>query len=393
MLSILLSPFYIILNYYIARWLIKWLEACYKIFKNKIIIIIISTIYTFLASAILIGFFLHDNGVGRVIKYIGNYWLGVSLYALIVISIADLIRVIIKRKTKNKVSSRYAFVITGTVCITIIILLSGIGIYCANNTIVKHYDITINKTVPDTSSLHIVLLSDLHLGYNTNMNHIKDVVNKINNLNPDLVIIAGDIFDNDYDAIEKPGEVISLFKTIQSKYGVYASYGNHDINEKILAGMTFKTKKLVTSDPRMQVLLKDSNITLLRDEGLLLDNKFYLFGRLDYEKPGTTTPRLTPAEIVKDYDKSKPIIVIDHEPRKLNEMSSAGIDLDLSGHTHNGQLFPLTLATGIIWQNPHGVLKLGNMYSVVTAGVGVYGPNIRLGTRSEIVDLNVKLGE
>ena len=88
-------------------------------------------------------------------------------------------------------------------------------------------------------------------------------------------------------------------------------------------------------------------------------------------------------------DKKKPIIVIDHQPKELDELSKNGIDLDLSGHTHDGQIFPLNLLVKIAYKNSYGLKKIGNMTSVVTSGVGLYGPNIRVLTKAEITSIKV----
>src|SRR5574344_961334 len=385
MIAILLSPLYLLLNYYIYRWLIKWLRACHKVFDSKLLTTIVLIIYSFFTFSILFGFFLPNNSFGKLIKVIDNYWLGVLLYGSLIIILFDLLRLILKNKFKI-LKSKKVFVIVGFISIIFVISITIYGNINSKNTVVTNYNIDIDKTSPN---LKIALISDLHLGYNTSIKQIEDVVNIINSNNPDIVIIAGDIFDNNYDAINSPDKIVSLFKSIKSKYGVYAVYGNHDINERILAGFTFKNKESVTSDKRMDQMLVDSNITLLKDDRLLIDNSFYLIGRLDYEKLGIATSRLTPMEMTSFMDKSKPIIVIDHEPRELDELSSSGVDIDLSGHTHNGQVFPFTLLTNLLWPNGYGLKKYNNMYSIVSSGVGVFGPNMRVGTNSEVVIINV----
>lgn len=100
--------------------------------------------------------------------------------------------------------------------------------------------------------------------------------------------------------------------------------------------------------------------------------------------------RKTPKELTEELDLTKPLIVIDHEPRELNELSEAGVDLDLCGHTHDGQVFPLTLITDMVWENACGYLKKGSMHNIVTSGVGVFGPNMRVGTKSEICMIDIQ---
>lgn len=397
MIAILLSPFYILINFYIARWLLSWMQTCNHHFNKKIIRTIIITIYTFFASSLLIGFLLPSNEVGRVFKLIGNYWLGVFLYIVLTVLIADAIRLVIKKSKKipeEYIKSKRTFVTAGTVCILIII---GISIYGAINARIirtTKYEVTINKKAEYIKNLKIALVADLHMGYNIGTPHIKKMVEKINEQNPDVIVIAGDIFDNEYESLDNPEQIIKTLRQLKSTYGTYAVYGNHDISEKILAGFTFSKKgDKKESDIRMDELLEKANITLLRDEEVLIDDSFYLYGRPDYRRPGRgITIRKTPEEITENLDKTKPIIVIDHEPSELQELANAGVDIDLSGHTHDGQLFPANLTTALMWENPYGYLKKDNMHSIVTSGVGLFGPNMRVGTIAEVVmvDVNFK---
>lgn len=222
---------------------------------------------------------------------------------------------------------------------------------------------------------------------------MEQMVEKINSQNPDLVCIAGDIFDNDYDALYEPEKLIEIFKSIDSKYGVYACYGNHDISEKILGGFTFRTGKTRTQDDRMEEFLSKAGINLLTDKSVLVDDAFYIVGRRDYEKPGIEGERKSIAELTENLDKSKPIIVIDNEPKELQEKADSGVDIDLGGHTHNGQMFPGNLTIKLLWENPAGCIKKDDMYSIVTSGVGVWGPNMRVGTDSEIVSIDVQFSK
>ena len=234
-------------------------------------------------------------------------------------------------------------------------------------------------------------MADLHLGYSIGSWNMKKMVQKINAQEPDLVVIAGDIFDNEYEALDDPDRLVKILSSIKSTYGVYACYGNHDIQEKILAGFTFPKKGKKMSDPRMDEFLKKANITLLRDEGVLVDDAFYLYGRPDFERPGRgIDKRKSAAEITEKLDMTKPVLVIDHEPRELEALADAGVDLDLCGHTHDGQMFPGNIITALMWENSYGYLKVGEMHNTVTSGVGVFGPFMRVGTKSEICVIDVK---
>ena len=388
MIAITLAPVYILVNYYVVRWLIKWVECCSEIFKKRLVRYLIVGIYIFFASSFIVGFFLPF----RSIKIVGNYWLGVVQYILLFVIWFDLIRIILlKWKLINEkiIHARKTFILVGILCFLVVGAFSTYGVIHAKKIVVNSYQVQIDKKVDKFSNLKVALVSDLHFGYNSSLSHVKKMVKLINESDPDVVVIAGDIFDNSYEAIYKPDKIIQEIKKIKTKYGVYAVYGNHDIDEKILAGFTFSWKKNKNlNDPRMTSFLEKANVKLLRDESLLIDDSFYLVGRIDYHKYGMEVEkRKTIEELVSSFDKSKPIILIDHEPYELEKIAKVGVDLDLSGHTHNGQMFPSNVFIKFIWKNPHGLLKVDNMYSAVTSGVGVYGPNMRVGTTAEVMVL------
>ena len=234
------------------------------------------------------------------------------------------------------------------------------------------------------------MVADLHLGYSIGTWHMEQMVERVNTLEPDLIVIAGDIFDNEYEALENPEELIKILSGMKSRYGVYACYGNHDIEEKILAGFTFSGKNEKMSDPRMDEFLEKAGIRLLADEEVLIDDSFYLYGRPDYERPGRgIAVRKSPEEITDGMDKNLPILMIDHEPRELQELADAGVDVDLCGHTHDGQMFPGNFTIHFFWENPCGYLQKGNIHNIVTSGIGVFGPYMRVGTKSEICDISI----
>lgn len=352
------------------------------------------TVYLFFASAMGVGFFLPSGVVKRFFVKVGNYWLGILLYTILVVGTADVIHVILKRSKKlnqEKLRSFKVFVISGVICAVGIAVLSIWGMVNAGNIKTTRYEVRIDKKADDLKEMKVVMAADLHMGYNIGCEHIQKMVDKINAEEPDLVIFAGDIFDNEYEALEDPEKLISIFKGIRSKYGIYACYGNHDIKEKILAGFTFGGSRKKESDVRMDEFLERAGITLLRDESVTIADSVYLYGRPDRHRPGRgIETRKTPKEITADMDLSKPIFVIDHQPKELKELADAGVDLDLCGHTHDGQVWPGNLTIRLMWENACGYLKKGDMHNIVTSGVGIFGPNMRVGTIAEICSITVK---
>ncbi len=395
MLAIFLAPIYILLNIYVLRWGYLWIGNCHHLFQSRIFRIILTVIYTLIALTPLTGFLIRKPAfLHRILKITSNYFLGIFMYILMVLFSIDIVRLILKYAVHASwIQSRIVFAAVGACCICIVIIISFSGIYHAKHIKVTPYKITVDKSAPDMDSLKIVLLADTHFGYNSGAVHAQEIVDKINEQQPDLVCIAGDIFDNEYDAVREPEKISEILRTIRSKYGVYACWGNHDLNEPILAGFTFKHKKEDSKqlkDPRMKRFLQNSNIQLLEDEAVLIDNSFYVVGRKDaslIEK--IEEKRKTPAQLTQKLDKDKTIIVIDHQPKELQDIADAGVDLDLCGHTHDGQTFPGNFTVKFLWENPCGYLQKGSMHNIVTSGSGVWGPAMRVGTDSEICTINL----
>lgn len=395
MLAIFLAPIYILLNIYVLRWGYLWIGNCHHLFQSRIFRIILTVIYTLITLTPLTGFLIRKPAfLHRILKITSNYFLGIFMYILMVLFSIDIVRLILKYAVHASwIQSRIVFAAVGACCICIVIIISFSGIYHAKHIKVTPYKITVDKSAPDMDSLKIVLLADTHFGYNSGAVHAQEIVDKINEQQPDLVCIAGDIFDNEYDAVREPEKISEILRTIRSKYGVYACWGNHDLNEPILAGFTFKHKKEDSKqlkDPRMKRFLQNSNIQLLEDEAVLIDNSFYVVGRKDaslIEK--IEEKRKTPAQLTQKLDKDKTIIVIDHQPKELQDIADAGVDLDLCGHTHDGQTFPGNFTVKFLWENPCGYLQKGSMHNIVTSGSGVWGPAMRVGTDSEICTINL----
>lgn len=437
MFAVYLSPIYIIVNGFLLIRIHKWLDACSRLLSYRYsafflsdspkegkkgmgkmafpgsvrgregrliwVYAAVSLVYVFLAASILIGFLLPSGPGRRIMKLIGNYWMGILLYLILAVAAADLFRLLHFLMVKGKmicvgtepdlrVSIRRAAV--GGVCAAAVIAVSIWGICNARIIHVTPYEITVNKNGGAIKDLNIVLVADLHLGYNIGAAHMRQMVDRINEQNPDLVVIAGDIFDNEYEALGDPGKLAGILREIQSKYGVYACYGNHDVEEKILAGFTFGGEQKKESSQKMDEFLEKANILLLRDEAVLVADSFYLYGRPDFQRPGRgIDERKTASELMAELDREKPVIVIDHEPKELQELAEAGVDVDLCGHTHDGQMFPANLITDFIWEDSYGYLNKEGMHTIVTSGVGLFGPNMRVGTIAEICTIRVDFNE
>ena len=437
MLVLILSIPYFIFIYYIYRRGYSWSKACIGKDDTKLLKWGLAFVFLFMALSPAIAFFLPAGNARHVMNIFANFNLAVFIYLGGIMLIGDLIRIIAVKTglVKNKIQeSRRVFAAAGGMIIVLVVttcIYGGIhskDIRLDKRTAVIHKELSCEaeqseKPKENDQKMTVAVVSDLHLAYNTGLKEVRSVVKYINEMDADLVCMPGDFFTNVYDDVREPEAIISELRKIKSRYGVFGCWGNHDVDEPILAGFTFSAfmEGEPVHDPEMVSFLKKANIKMLEDEYVLIDDSFYVAGRLDAEKPGVSTgnadqeiKRKPLSDVLKGVDKTKPIIMIDHEPRELPETARAGVDLDISGHTHNGQFFPLNLTQYFIWPNPYGIQlyskngeeidaaktakgKYGDpetehidtMTSFVTSGAGVYGPNMRVGTDSEVVRLEV----
>lgn len=388
MLAILLALPYFLINLYMLRRCLQWIGAVIKHRAARGVKISFSGVYLFMMLTPLTSFLVPQENFRFFLKYLNNFWLGFVLYLLLLTGMADGVRLILKKmraipRTEGK--QRAFHIAAGTMVGVLSLSVALYGHGHAYDLKVREYDIKVEKTMGGISRLNIVMLADLHLGYNTRERYLKGLVDTINRQNPDLVCIAGDIFDNEYEAMKDPDAFCGILSRIKSRYGVFACYGNHDVDEKILAGFTFGSSQGKTSSQNMRDFLRKAGIQMLADETVLIDGKFYLTGRRDASKPQDPSgTRLAPEVLFETLDPTKPIIVMDHQPKELEALARAGADIDLGGHTHNGQLFPGNLFMKLAWEEPWGYLQKDGMHLIVTSGAGVWGPSMRVGTDSEI---------
>ena len=392
MIFLFLLPFYLGVSSYMMFRFFYWMKHCNHRFNWLRFKVPFAVVYLFMALSPVIAFLLPKSAVAIVIRRISTYWIGIMFYSLLYVVLFDLLRLIAKHtKLKNTLLfSRGSVISIGSVVVACAVATCLYGIFNARNIKVNEYSVTVNKSCGNDKHLKAVLVADLHMGYAIGVDHITNMVEKINQQDADIVIIAGDIFDNSYDGMDDPEGIKAQLRSIKSKYGVYAVYGNHDIDEKILMGFTFDWGGKQLHSEKMTNFMKECNIKLINDESVLINDEFYLVGRRDTDKPGTEDgTRAEISELTKDLDKTKPIFVLSHEPDELQKTADAGADIDFSGHTHDGQLFPGNLTIGLFWENPCGMIKKDNMYSIVTSGVGVYGTFMRVGTDAEICSVDI----
>ena len=349
----------------------------------KINIYIYLTIFIFIALSFIIAKLSKGkipHFLEKFLNILGSYWMAAFLYFLILLGIIDIIKLILGIKSLSFIDDRFlqnVYFISNIGALIIVAVLLLYGTYNALNIQTTKYSIKINKCAGELKKLNIVMLSDLHLGNIVDKQRLSKMVIKINKLNPDIVILAGDIIDDDIKPFIDQ-EMGIEFKKIHSKYGVYATFGNHEYFGGSIDIIAFEYEN-------------SANLNLLRDKIVKIHNSFYLVGRDDLASERYfKTKRKKLEELLVDTDKTLPIIVIDHQPVNLSEGEKAGVDLQFSGHTHKGQLLPANIVTKMLFENDFGLLTKGSYNVVVSSGVGTWGPPIRVGTTSEIVQVEIK---
>jgi predicted MPP superfamily phosphohydrolase len=293
---------------------------------------------------------------------IGSSWIIVFIYLLLAVALLDVLRLTHLFPLERFFAESW---IGFTALVSLILLCCTFGYFNYLDKKKVELSLSINKEGGRINPLKIVAISDLHLGYGIGRQEFESWLPLINDENPDVVLIAGDLVDSNTYPLFEQNFAESVSK-IRSKYGVYAVLGNHEYIGNAVKSAQF---------------LRSAGITLLQDSVALIDDSFYLIGRDDRSNP----KRKSIEELIAPADKSKPLIMIDHQPVDLAETERNRIDLQLSGHTHKGQVWPLTWVIGGMFEHAYGYLKKGGSHIYVTSGLGIWGGKFRIGSQSEYV--------
>jgi predicted MPP superfamily phosphohydrolase len=318
-------------------------------------------------AAFFIGFFFHEELPDRwmvPLMLACNTWYVVLIYYIAVPVILWPIR-FVERRWRGKLRAVLAF---GALGVIISLLVTGYG--RVSNPCVRHVRLTIPKCVQGCDSLKIVLMSDLHIGEIVGKEWVRRYVALSNAERPDIVVLAGDIVDYEVrfaQAMQAEDELRKLCAPL----GTYIIYGNHEYRANRIA---------------KQHWLHSLGATVLVDSVASPDSLLYLIGRDDLINPR----RKSLHTLMQSLDRTKPLIVLDHQPYNLNEPAMNGADLCLSGHTHNGQLWPAPLLLRLVYECPYGYYRKGDTQYFISSGIGIAGQPYRVGTRSELVVLHIE---
>ena len=315
-----------------------------------------------------------------------NIWSMAALlifYLFISSLIADLIRIIqkylIKEKHLNFIPKIHKKGLLAVIIFTIIILGS---VYGMNHIELTQYNLTTDKI--DNKSYSILFISDVHYGTVQNTQLVKDSILKMNNLKPDIVVLGGDIVD-ERTTKESMQEIFEELGKINSTYGTYYIFGNHDRQPYT---SDYENGNRTFTDSDLNQSIEKNRIKILNDDKIIINNDIVLVGRSDAEWEDSIN-RTDVNEILNESDLSKYIVVLDHQPVEYEENDQEGVDLQLSGHTHGGQVFPYGVIYNLSGRLNYGEYEIGDMKQIVSSGLTGWGWPMRNEAKCEYVLINI----
>jgi predicted MPP superfamily phosphohydrolase len=334
---------YFLIHYYVFFRLYSLLGI-----KRNIWVYVV--IFAFSVSFILASFLERQfaNVIVGALYAVSASWIGALFLLFSSLVVYEIIRLFVKVNPK----------ISGIVIVSVVFLLTCFSILNALTIKVKEVSIPIDGL---ENQLSIVQLTDMHIGTIHNSRFVKRVVDTTNSLAPDLVVITGDLIDSGGRVAENG---LKGLKDLKAK--TFFVTGNHEI----YSGIDDVAK-----------LLDGTGVKMLRDE--VIEFKGLQIVGVNDGGEGRRVQKKVHLETI-GIDKSKPSILLKHRPNDLEEARKAGIDLQLSGHTHAGQLFPFNLIAKLIFPKTNGLYTIEGMYLYVSPGTGTWGPPMRLGSRNEI---------
>lgn len=301
-----------------------------------------------------------------------SYWIVFFFYGLIFFGLLDFFTLLDRRIDfipgflKYEGDNRFVM----TLALFAIIFALGIfGNFNAKNLKVTEYQIETAYELKQNYT--IALVSDIHIGYQSGHKKLKETIDLVNAQTPDYIFIAGDFIDGNWRAFHEE-DIHSLLKEFKPRKGTYMVMGNHD--------------NFLEHKDMLAHLMDANGIQVLRDEGLIINDNLYLFGRRDLMEK----ERENLEDLLSQRDQDLFTILLDHTPADIYEAESLGVNLQLSGHTHKGQMFPFGLLTERYFAFDYGQLTKDNYNLIVSSGASTWGPPVRIGTKSEVVRIEIK---
>lgn len=333
--------------------------------------------FVFVSTAVFISVFLGNRlplGVSRIFDLVGGYWIILFVFLVAAAFIGDLSRIANHffgiYPDWVKVHYEQVKIYYLALVFFIVMVISGIGYWRFSNPQVTRLTFELEKAHLNHGGLKVVVASDIHLGHLIRKGRLEKWVTLINNQKPDIILFAGDVFDHNLKAVQAQKLDVTLAK-LKATYGVYAIPGNHDYYAGIDGAIQY---------------LRNSGIHVLRDSAVTVDDKIVLIGRDDL----TNRNRRSLKILTQGLNRNLPWFLLDHQPLGFAESIENNVDIHVSGHTHQGQFFPVSWIVSKIYPLAYGYKKISGTHFYVSSGLGLWGAMIRLGTNSEIVQITIR---
>lgn len=353
----------------------------YRALQGYISTGLFSASFILLAFTFIIGKILERNSssvVADILNVTGGFWLACMLYAFLLLLITDIVylggRLAGLITVENTGLFRFrAF--AGVTVITLTLIIAGF--INAVTPVARNYKIKIKGSTTDNKPVRIVAVSDIHLGSVVRKRSLRTLSGMIRDARPDIVFFLGDIVDGEINPVLREDLLESL--SLPPEAEIVAITGNHEF-----IGDFSKTVPYIES----------KGINILLDEVITLKSGIQVVGRIDRDSFRFSGKRRKELEeILNLTDPTKPVIILDHQPPGKGSKPGGEFDLMLSGHTHNGQLWPFSLIVKSLYHPWWGLYTEGRRNWLVSSGFGTWGPRVRIGSRSEIVIIDLEPGK
>ena len=362
-----------IANLYLYNWIVRWVQPAAGV-RRGVLLGFILLIALFPVSRVWAA---HDfNALNRFLTLVAASWLGFSFLLFLCAAGTDLARMFLRLtglpqgiSPLRVLSYRRGLAAGGMmVCLA----MGGYGFWEARQVEVTRVEIPLRNLTPGLDGLTIVHLSDVHYGMLHENGRLGEMVRRVNDLRPDLVVFTGDLVDA---AVSHMEEMALPLSRLRARQGVFAVIGNHEV----FAGLA-----------RAEAILREAGIRVLRNEVEVLPGGLQVLGIDDPRVAGQGQPLPDFDGLVKRLDPGKPSILLYHQPVRFEEASEAGVGLQLSGHLHGPQLWPMIPLVRIFYPRMEGLFEENGGYLYISRGVGTGGPPMRLGSPPEIVHITLR---
>lgn len=356
LMGLFFTGLYLAMNYYVYRSLLRGLHISGPMLN------LIRILFLLAGSCFILGMFLRKKPYIHTVAYIGNFWLGLLSIAISVFILRDL----------GYGLFRFDLGLSTYGATGITALSTAYAFYNGTRApVVREITIPTEKIPPSSKEITITQLTDVHIGMLTSKGWLRRLVKKTNALGSDIIVITGDLTDDKHQKIKKFAPILKELKAAKGKYTII---GNHEIYSGLKDYHRFVTS---------------SGLTPLRNRKITISDHLELYGADDVTVEKYLNTPVDLQEILKDTDPNRYSVLLFHQPVRFEQATALGVDLQLSGHTHNGQIPPLEWLITFYFKYSNGLYQKGKAHIYTSPGTGVWGPPMRFLSKNEITRFRI----